>query len=188
MYIHLTLLFIAFFLYKISSRATLHQLRSKRQVPPSADGELVRMYQEKPKYDKRVVIIIESFRSTAQLLQLLRQILRQEIKVDSIVLVTQDSNISSVELVGHTCIINKVGGLSFLFKESGDDTVLVFIFSNAGNVFSNPRFLKQLLDTDDNVNGVVQLKTSTVKIDVRTLYPTFPTEVGNSTYSRLKGN
>jgi hypothetical protein len=132
---------------------------------------LVKNYYQKQNYMKRVVLVIESFKSVENLLILLRNILSQEIKVDSIILISSDETLKQNSLIHDTCILNKVGGLSFLFKESGNDTIIVFIFSEGFNVFSNPRFLKKFLETENiNVNGIVKVESSNVKADVNKMY------------------
>jgi hypothetical protein len=120
---------------------------------------------------KRVVLVIESFKNVENLLVLLRNILGQEIKVDAIILISSDETLKQNRLIHDTCILNKVGGLSFLFKESGNDTIIVFIFSEGFNVFSNPRFLKKFLETENNnINGLVKVESANVKADVNKMY------------------
>jgi hypothetical protein len=132
---------------------------------------LVKNYYQKQNYVKRVVLVIESFKNVENLLVLLRNILGQEIKVDLIILISSDETLKQNRLIHDTCILNKVGGLSFLFKESGNDTILVFIFSEGFNVFSNPRFLKKFLETENNnINGLVKVESANVKADVNKMY------------------
>lgn len=136
------------------------------------DDFLVKNYHQRPNYMKRVVLVIETFKNVENLLVLLRNILGQEIKVDSIVLISSDQTLKKSGLIRDTCILNKVGGLSFLFKESGNDTILVFIFSEGFNAFSNPHFLKKFIETNGipRVKGIVKIESSNVKVDINKIY------------------
>lgn len=147
-----------------------NQKNNRKQKFNLNDDILVNNYHQKSKYVKRVVLIIESFQNIETLSVLVRNILKQEIKVDAIILISSDETLRNNGLIRDTCILNKVGGLSFLFKESGDDTILVFIFSEGFNVFSDPRFLTKFLATDHRVDGLVKVDSSTVKVDINKLY------------------
>lgn len=135
-----------------------------------SDNFLVKTYQQRPNYIKRVVLVIESFENVEKLLGVLRNILNQEIRVDSIILISSDRTLKKNGLVRDTCILNKVGGLSFLFKESGNDTILVFIFPEGFNAFSNPYFLKKFIETNETINGIVKVESSNVKVDINKIY------------------
>ena len=146
----------------------------------TSDDFLVQNYHKKPSFQKRLVLIIETFENLEDLLALLRNILQQDIKVDSIILITKNKDLNKVELVQNTCTINKVGGLTFLLKESGSDTILVFIFPDGFNAFVDPQFLKKFLSTNSidfepkdkhlKINGLVMVGTNSVNVDVQKLY------------------
>lgn len=136
----------------------------------TTDNFLVQNYHKKPSFQKRLVLIIESFENLEDLLTLLRNILQQNIKVDSIILITKDKDLNKVDLIQNTCIINKVGGLTFLLKESGINTILIFVFPECFNAFTNPDFLKKILYTNSKVNGLVMVETDSVNVDVQKLY------------------
>jgi hypothetical protein len=155
------------------------------------DDLLVKTYRERRNYVKRVVLIIESFENVEALVALIRNILNQEIKVDSIILISSDQTLKNNSLIRDTCILNKVGGLSFLFKESGNNTILVFVFSEGFNVFSNPHFLKKFIETNEQngtpspfgrglafaqrakgipSKGIVKVDLSNVHLDINKIY------------------
>jgi hypothetical protein len=140
------------------------------------DYRLVKNYHIKPSYKKKVVLIIEAVVANGtnldQLLTLVRNILTQNIKIDSIVLISQDESLNKVQLIQNTCILNKIGGLSFLLKESGNDTTLVFIFIDGYDNFKDPHFLNKFLESKNRYNGLVQVDTNSVKVDINKVYET----------------
>jgi hypothetical protein len=138
------------------------------------DDYLVQNYHTKAKFNKRLILIIEFLENVDGqidlLLMCIRNILRQKIKVDSIILVTQNEDLKKVPIVFNTCIFNKVGGLSFFFKESREDTTLVYIFSSAFNAFKNPNFLQYFLTSNVSVDGLIKAQTDLVKVDIDKVY------------------
>ena len=137
------------------------------------DDLLVKSYHQKQHYPKKVVLIIESYDNVESLLTLIRNVLNQNIKVDSIILISQDDNIKKVKLIHDTCIINQVGGLSFLLKEKCDETILIYIFSDGFHAFSKPYFLSKFLNNEkgiDIVDGVVKVKSNFVNINIDKVY------------------
>lgn len=146
------------------------RLKKNNTKPLKVDNLLVQNYQQKQNYIKKVVLVIESFTNVEHLLNLLRNILLQEIKVDYIILISQDVTLNNIRLIQNTCILNKIGGLSLLLKESSNDTIIVFIFSEGFNSFKNPKFLKHFLKTKNNINGIVKIETSSVNVGVDKIY------------------
>jgi hypothetical protein len=134
------------------------------------DDILTRNYHKKQKYSKRLVLIIESFDTLDHLLTLLRNILKQDIKVNSIVLISENQDLKNVQLIQNTCILNNIGGMSFLLKESSYDTILIFIFSEGFYAFSEPTFLNHYLVSDDAIDGIVKVDTGSVDVDIRKIY------------------
>ncbi|ADO00534.1 hypothetical protein WIV_gp190 [Wiseana iridescent virus] len=131
---------------------------------------LINQYHKKPKWIKKTVVIIESFTSIDDLLELLKNILKQDIKVDSIVLISQNENLNKVRLISNTCLINKHGGLSFFLKEGDSNTILLFLFPPSFKAFSNPVFLQDYLTQDFKVNGLVKAETNSVCVDINKVY------------------
>lgn len=136
------------------------------------DDMLVEQYRKKIKSEKRVVLIIESYKDIDGLLAVLRCILNQDRKVDSIVVISSDKEIGKHKLIRNTCVLNKIGGLSFLFKESGDDTVLVFVFSEGFNFFQDPQFLGQIIESNTNQHlaGVIKVHSSEIQVQTDKIY------------------
>lgn len=135
------------------------------------DDFLVYNYHTKPNYlNKRLVLIIETFTDLGNLLTLLRNILKQNIKVDSIILISKNEDLNKVKLINNTCTLNKTGGLSFLLKESGNNTIIIFIFPEGFNAFSNPCFLKQFIKMDKKINGILKVNTSSVNVEIGKIY------------------
>jgi hypothetical protein len=147
---------------------------------PIDDNEafLVQNYHKKPNYKQRLVLIIEDTsggqakdHNVSQLVTLIKNILNQTIKVDSIILISQnEEKLKKVQLIHNTCLIQKMGGLSFLLKESGKETTIVYIFYNGFNGFSDPQFLKHFLETNKKINGLLKVENDSVKIDVAQVY------------------
>lgn len=129
---------------------------------------LVKNYQSKPLYKKKVIIIIENFDNLKNLLTLIKCILLQNVKVNSIILISETS--IKHPLIHNTCIVNKVGGLSMLLKESSNDSILLYIFPESFKAFFNPNFLKETLDSKIKINGIVIVETDKVKVDINKLY------------------
>lgn len=134
------------------------------------DQFLVQNYHKKPSFNYRLVLVIESFPNLESLLTLIRNILQQDIKVDSIILIADNKDLNKVELIQNTCIINKVGGLSFLLKESGSETTIVFIFSESFNAFQDQQFLRKFLSTPSKINGLLAVETNSVNVSVNKIY------------------
>jgi len=140
----------------------------------SFDDFLVQNYHQKPNYKQKVVLVIESYIDTNKVVSLLRNVLQQVIKVNSIILIAPNNHsaLKKINLIRNTCVLNKVGGLSCLLKESSNDTILVFIFSEGFEVFEKPHFLKEYLETGRFVNGLVKVNTSDVVVDINKVYDT----------------
>lgn len=135
------------------------------------DDMLVQSYLNKQRFPKKVILIIESYNDLGSLLTLIRNILNQNMKVDSIILISQsDSNLDKVNLIHDTCILNQMGGLSFLLKEEADDTILIYIFPVGFYAFSEPYFLSEFLKTSKKINGVIKVETNSVKVDIDKVY------------------
>lgn len=134
------------------------------------DDHLVQNYCTKQKFKQRLVLVIEKFDNLNQLLTLIRNILKQDIKVDLIVLISNNENLKKVSLIKNTCIINKLGGLSFLLKESDNDSILLFLFPLCFNDFSNPKFLNYFLNSSKNNRGLIKVKNNSVLVDINKVY------------------
>ncbi|CCV01738.1 hypothetical protein IIV22_061R [Invertebrate iridescent virus 22] len=134
------------------------------------DDLLVQNYYTKQKFKQRLVLVIEQFDDLNQLLTLIRNILKQDIKVDLLVLISNDENLKKVNLIQNTCIINKLGGLSFLLKESDRDSILLFLFPPSFNDFSNPKFLNYFLNSSTKTRGLIQVKNNSVLVDINKVY------------------
>ena len=168
----LSLLFLAWIILSLtlsrSDKTTYQsntiQVNGLNSLNDAADNDLVKNYQYKPNYKNKLVLIIESFTNLEHLLTLLRCILKQEIKVDSIILISSDESLNKVQLIQNTCILNKVGGLSFLLKESGNNTTILFIFPVGFGAFIDPQFLKKFIETDTKNNGLVKVETASVNV------------------------
>lgn len=137
---------------------------------PTIDDFLVQNYSGKLRYKQRLVLVIESYNTIEELLTLIRNILKQDIKVDSLVLISSNESLNRVQLIQDTCVLNKIGGLSFLLKESDNNTILLFIFPDSFNAFSNPHFLHTYLKTDGKVNGLIRVETNSVNVDPNKVY------------------
>jgi hypothetical protein len=148
---------------------------------------LINDYRNKPRtLNSRVVLIIENTdRRRIQdpvsrtsdwldkLITLLRNLLKQSTKVDSIVLVVPNQELAStlnmVDLIKATCVIQKVGGLSIVFKESGEDTVLLFVNNDAFDDFHNNQHLQRCL-TEPNQRGILRLANRDLSIDINHVF------------------
>jgi hypothetical protein len=108
-----------------------------------------------------------------KLITLLRNLLKQSTKVDSIVLVVPNQELAStlnmVDLIKATCVIQKVGGLSIVFKESGEDTVLLFVNNDAFDDFHNNQHLQRCL-TEPNQRGILRLANRDLSIDINHVF------------------
>lgn len=137
---------------------------------PTLDDILIQNYPIKSSFKKRIVLVIESFNNLDQLLTLIRNILNQEIKVNSIILISDDVNLNKVKLIQNTCVLNKMGGLSFLLKESNNNTILLFIFPDGFNAFDNPQFLNHFLNTNEKTNGIIMVETNSINVAIDKVY------------------
>lgn len=137
---------------------------------PTIDDILVQNYSDKSSYKQRLVLVIESYNTIEDLLTLIRNILTQNIKVDSLVLISPNESLNRVKLIQDTCVLNKMGGLSFLLKESDNNTIILFIFPDSFNAFSNPHFLNTYLKTDGKVNGLIRVETNSVSVEPSKVY------------------
>ena len=145
--------------------------KKKNTINGMSDHNLIKNYQYKSTHHKRLVLVIESFSTIEDLLTLIRNILKQEIKVDSIILISQeDINLSKVQLIQNTCILNKVGGLSLLLKESSNNTILLFIHLDGFDAFSDPQFLTHFLNSNFSTTGIVKVDTDSVNVDIDKVY------------------
>lgn len=134
------------------------------------DNTLIQNYIKKNVYHKRIVLVIESFDNIDRLLTFIRNILNQEIKVNSIILISNNINLKKVQLIHDTCIINKIGGLSLLLKESNNSTIILFVSSVGFNAFINPQFLKNFISSDKGEIGVVKVNTNNINVDISKIY------------------
>jgi hypothetical protein len=153
---------------------------------------LINDYRNKPRtLNSRVVLIIENNFSVTdrrastsggglrvpdwldKLITMLRNLLKQSTKVDSIVLVVPNQELAStlnmVDLIKATCVIQKVGGLSIVFKESGEDTVLLFVNNDAFDDFHNNQHLQRCL-TEPNQRGILRLANRDLSIDINHVF------------------
>jgi len=133
---------------------------------------LVQNYHKKSSYKSRVVLVIEEAQDDAtHLVPLIRNILAQEIKADSIILISQnDENLKRVHLIRDTCVFNKIGGLTFLFKESGDHTIIIFIYPHGFDAFSDSQLLVKVLDSNREINGLTKIETNIVTTNINAVY------------------
>jgi len=139
------------------------------------DDLLVSDYHNKKRFSNKVVLIIESFHDLNRLLTLIRNILNQNLKVDSIILITQNTDVfKKVKLIHNTCVFNQVGGLSMCLKESCKDTILIFIYPEGFNAFNDPYFLENYLK--DAINpiprGVLKVDNNLTKVPINKVYDT----------------
>lgn len=135
------------------------------------DDYLVQNYHKKLKVKERVVLVIEEFNNLPDLIDLIRNILKQTLRVDSLVIISSDGDsLKKVKLIHNTSIINKVGGLSICLKESGKDTIIIYIFNEGFKVFSNPNFLDFYLKRDVKSNGVIKTYNNFLKVSVDKVY------------------
>ena len=137
---------------------------------PTMDDILVQNYSDKSSYKQRLVLVIESYNTIEDLLTLIRNILTQNIKVDSLVLISPNESLNRVKLIQNTCVLNKMGGLSFLLKESDNNTIILFIFPDSFNAFSNPHFLNTYLKTNGKINGLIRVETNSVSVEPSKVY------------------
>jgi len=135
-----------------------------------ADEFLVLNYHKKPTLYKKVVLIVETCDNLSALITLIRSILNQNIKVDSLILISENFNLKKVPLIHNTCIFNKIGGMTFLMKESSCNTILVFIFSEGFKAFIQPNFLQEYLENQIEIDGLVKVETDKVKVDINKIY------------------
>jgi len=131
---------------------------------------MVLNYHKKPSYSKKVVIVIESFQDLKCLTTLIKNILNQCIKVHSIILISENSSLKKVPLLHNTCIFNKIGGKTMLVKESGNDTIIIFVFSGGDKAFYEPHFIEQFVTKEIKINGLFKVETSKAKIDISQVY------------------
>lgn len=137
------------------------------------DDLLVSDYHKKKRFSNKVVLIIESFHDLNRLLTLIRNILNQNLKVDSIILITQNADVfKKVKLIHNTCIFNQVGGLSMCLKESCKDTILIYIYPEGFNAFNDPNFLENYLK--DAINpipwGILKVDNNLTKVPINKVY------------------
>ena len=130
--------------------------------------DLVKNYHKIEKYPNRTVLVIESFDSLESLLTLIRNVLNQTIRLDALVLISNDEEIKKIPLVLNTCILNNVGGPSFVFKETCKDTITLHVYPSGFNFFTNPHFLKFFLNSQIQIDGIS--KHSNDQIDVSVVY------------------
>ena len=132
---------------------------------------LVQNYHTKSNFKKRLVLIIEDVEDNIEdVLNLIRNLLKQSIKVQSIILITKNEQLKKVKLIHNTCILNKVGGLSIILKEGHNDTIFVFVFPQSFKAFNDPEFLKKFLETDEKVNGIVKAENHSIQVDIDKVY------------------
>ena len=160
----------------VNKMFTNQSLLSGARTPPiEEDRLLINGYRNKPRTsDSRVVLIIESFQNVNTLVALLRNLLQQSTKVDSIVLVVPNPDLAraldAVDLVKATCVIQKVGGLSIVFKESGDDTVLLFVNNDAFDDFNDHRHIQRCYSNEPKQRGVVRLANKHLVVDINQVF------------------
>ena len=95
-------------------------------------------------------------------------VLNQTIRLDALVLISNDEEIKKIPLVQNTCILNNVGGPSFVFKETCKDTITLHVYPSGFNFFTNPHFLKFFLNSQIQIDGIS--KHSNDQIDVSVVY------------------
>ena len=135
------------------------------------DDILVSNYSQKQSFSKRVVLIIETYSNLDDLLTLIRNILNQTFKVDSIILISKDETLKKIKLLHNTCIFNKIGGSSFIFKEGENNTKLLFIFSEGFKYFEQPYFLQTFLNSKNKVvQGINMVDTNLININIDNAY------------------
>lgn len=152
---------------------THHDTARQPQHPlDPKDSLLVQNYHIKPSYKKRVVLVIEEAQDNNihHLISLIRNILTQDIKADSIVLISRNEDLKNIHIIRDTCIFNKIGGMTFLFKESGNHTIVIFIYPHGFNAFINSQFLKHLLETNKEFNGLTKVETNTINTSIDKVY------------------
>lgn len=145
-------------------------LQQSPKLPYSIEDLLVLNYHKKPSYSRKVVIVIESFENLKCLITLIKNILNQCIKVDSIILISENSNLKKVPLLHNTCIFNKVGGKTLLMKESGNNTIIIFVSLGGDKAFYEPHFIKKFLTQEMVINGLSKVETDKINIDIKQVY------------------
>jgi hypothetical protein len=161
---HLALLILSFIILILIYKVGFNHNMSKKD-----DDLLVQNYHLKPSFEKKVILIIESFDNIKNLLSFIRNILKQTIKVNSIILISE-LKWHQYSLIYNTCITNNIGGLSIVLKESSNDTIILYVFSEAFYAFYNPNFLEKLLKTQLNVQGIYLVETNKIKVDINKVY------------------
>jgi hypothetical protein len=139
------------------------------------DDLLVSNYRKKRRFSNKVVLIIESFHDLNYLLTLIRNILNQNFKVDSIILITKNTDFfKKVKLIHNTCILNQVGGLSMCLKESCKDTILIYIYPDGFNAFNDPNFLENYLkDAITPIpRDILKVDNNLTKVPINKVYDT----------------
>jgi hypothetical protein len=166
MFICLLLLGVIFFFLGYKALSSIRAPPSQSNVRPKKDtldsgaefddvvtarraesAELIKNYQTKKSFKHKVVMVIEDYNNNVQLLeQFLHNVLRQNVKVASLVLVTDGVALDKIALIKNTCVLNKVGGMSFMFKETDANTVVMFVYASGFAEFEDPDFLEKFID------------------------------------------
>jgi hypothetical protein len=132
--------------------------------------QMLEMYRSKPSFKKRVVLVIESYVSLRSLEELLENILKQNFKVDSIILIAKNSHVANIRIVKDTCVINRVGRMSIPFKEGSRDTLLLFLFPLCFSQFKDPALLSEIVLRQKKCPDIVPIDCDTLNINIDEVY------------------
>ncbi|AHL67546.1 hypothetical protein DH26_gp051 [Chloriridovirus anopheles1] len=140
---------------------------------PSATAyhQMLEMYRSKPLFKKRVVLVIESYDSLRSLEELLENILKQNFKVDLIILIEKNSRpVANIRIVKDTCVINRVGRLSIPFKQGSRNTLLLFLFPLCFSRFKDPALLSEIVLRQKKCPDIVPIDCDTLNINIDEVY------------------
>lgn len=141
--------------------------RSFSAAQSRPDWDLIAAYKTKPAVTERTVLVVQDATSISQVEELLRNVLLQTVRVDRIVLIAMPSAAQS-GLVDATCVVQMVGGLPVLFKESDRNTTFLFVFPHAFSYFADHTVVERL-DAGASVSGVVKIRHSDTEIDLHSV-------------------
>lgn len=128
----------------------------------------IRAYREKPKASGKVILIVESYGDRIENLNtMLWSVLRQTVRVDSISVVARSDDeverLSSSNIARQSCVVSRIGGLTWFLKELDDDAVFLFVFSEGLYEFEDPTFVESYLADRRDAAAVVGVVKAPVK-------------------------
>lgn len=164
MIISILIILILFMFYSMSGK-------SSDATDSGYSDNLVLNYYTKPSFSKRVVLVIEAYDTLHNLNNLIKNILSQTFKVNSIILINrQNIDFSNDKLIKQTCIINKIGELSIFFKEREQNTIILFLFPLSFTKFENKAFLDHIIHQKHMCNDLLMVNTNEIIVDIDKVY------------------